>query len=162
MDADRKRSETAPQGRNDMNNREKKYARLRRADGFPTRSPLGFVYQGYMARTTAFERADIPESKIPSGAIRLDENYANPDAEARIYAWMEGDGTIRCWTDAEAIMLTDETARMFSHLISARAIDMSMFDTSQVTDMSSMFYDCVELEHVDLSRFDTSEVIYYQ
>ncbi|WP_290302579.1 BspA family leucine-rich repeat surface protein, partial [Muribaculum intestinale] len=33
-------------------------------------------------------------------------------------------------------------------------LDLSMFDTSRVKDMSRMFYECVSLETVDLSSFD--------
>ena len=36
--------------------------------------------------------------------------------------------------------------------------DLRLLDTSQVTDMSSMFYNCTALQHVDLSGFDTSQV----
>ena len=32
------------------------------------------------------------------------------------------------------------------------------FETSQVTDMSNMFYGCKELEKLDLSKFNTSKV----
>jgi|GEM_PF-5128352 len=42
-----------------------------------------------------------------------------------------------------------------SNLVS---IDLSGLDTSEVTDMTSMFCDCSELETVDVSRLDTSNV----
>ncbi len=37
-------------------------------------------------------------------------------------------------------------------------LDLSNFDTSSVTDMWSMFYGCSNLENLDLSNFDTSSV----
>ena len=40
-------------------------------------------------------------------------------------------------------------------------IDLSNFDTSNVTDMKYMFYDCTNLTSLDLSSFDTSKVVYF-
>lgn len=37
-------------------------------------------------------------------------------------------------------------------------LDLSYFDTSKVTNMSGMFYSCGHLETLDLSTFDTSQV----
>ena len=37
-------------------------------------------------------------------------------------------------------------------------LDVSKFNTSKVTDMSNMFYNCRELTSLDLSNFDTSNV----
>ena len=42
-----------------------------------------------------------------------------------------------------------------SHLTS---LDLSHFDTSNVTSMNSMFYGCSSLTSLDLSSFDTSNV----
>ena len=39
-------------------------------------------------------------------------------------------------------------------------LDLSGFDTSNVTDMSDMFYSCYELTNLDLSTFNTSNVTY--
>jgi surface protein len=39
-----------------------------------------------------------------------------------------------------------------------KTLDLSTWDTSNVTDMSFMFRDCYNLETVILSNFDTSEV----
>ena len=46
---------------------------------------------------------------------------------------------------------------MFPHC-SLTSLDLSNFDTSNVTDMSSMFYGCLNLKSLDLSSFDTSNV----
>jgi surface protein len=47
---------------------------------------------------------------------------------------------------------------MFSYCDNLKSLDLSSFDTSNVTYMSNMFFKCYELEHVDLSSFDTSNV----
>ncbi len=47
---------------------------------------------------------------------------------------------------------------MFDGCKKLTALDVSGFDTSKVTDMGWMFYDCWELTSLDLSGFDTSNV----
>lgn len=48
--------------------------------------------------------------------------------------------------------------QMFSDFENCVSMDLSGFDTSMVTDMSSMFIKCKSLETVDISHFDTSNV----
>jgi surface protein len=47
---------------------------------------------------------------------------------------------------------------MFYNCTSLTEIDLSIFDTSNVTDMSFMFYNSTSLTEIDLSSFDTSNV----
>ena len=47
---------------------------------------------------------------------------------------------------------------MFNDCSSLTALDLSNFDTSQVTSMSGMFNDCSSLTALDVSNFDTSQV----
>ncbi|MBQ9895159.1 MAG: BspA family leucine-rich repeat surface protein, partial [Ruminococcus sp.] len=47
---------------------------------------------------------------------------------------------------------------MFGDCSSLQSLDMSNFDTSNVTNMSCMFANCVSLQSLDLSSFDTSNV----
>ena len=47
---------------------------------------------------------------------------------------------------------------MFWGCDSLESLDLSCFDTSNVTDMASMFNGCSSLESLDLSGFDTSKV----
>ena len=47
---------------------------------------------------------------------------------------------------------------MFYYCSYLTALDLSSFDTSQVTDMSNMFYRCYSLAALDLTSFDTSQV----
>ena len=53
----------------------------------------------------------------------------------------------------------ETTENMFSNCDSIIEIDLSNFNTSQTTDMSSMFYNCASLEKLNLSNLDTSQVI---
>lgn len=135
----------------------KRYVELRDRGGYPA-GPLGYVCRDYMARTTAIDMADIPESEIPADAVRLDMDHGNPDAEYKVYGWMTDDGEIKLWTNADTIRLDDYTAEMFSNLPSVTRIDLSMFSTEGLTSTKDMFLNCKMLESVDLSGFDTTEV----
>ena len=48
---------------------------------------------------------------------------------------------------------------MFHSCSNATSLDLSSFNTSNVTDMSYMFYNCQFLTSLDLSSFDTNNVI---
>ena len=61
--------------------------------------------------------------------------------------------------------LTTKTWGMFSYCSSLVTLDLSSFDTSNVTEMNSpgysyggMFQDCTNLEYINLSNFDTTKV----
>ena len=47
---------------------------------------------------------------------------------------------------------------MFSHCYDLTSLDVSNLDTSQVTNMNSMFFGCSSLTSLDVSNFDTSNV----
>ena len=47
---------------------------------------------------------------------------------------------------------------MFDNCNSLTSLDVSNFDTSKVTDMSNMFNSCQSLTSLDVSNFDTSQV----
>ena len=47
---------------------------------------------------------------------------------------------------------------MFSQCSSLRSLDLSSFNTSKVIDMHLMFYNCTNLESIDLSSFDTENL----
>ena len=51
-----------------------------------------------------------------------------------------------------------DMSSMFSNCGSLTSLDLSNFDTSNVTNMSSMFFSCFNLTSLDLSNFDTSKV----
>ena len=48
---------------------------------------------------------------------------------------------------------------MFSHCKSLSSLDLSNFNTQNVTDMVYMLYNCKSLSSLDLSNFNTQNVI---
>ena len=51
-------------------------------------------------------------------------------------------------------------SHMFYECSSLESIDLSSFNTNNVTDMYSMFFGCTSLESIDLSSFNTNNVTY--
>ena len=47
---------------------------------------------------------------------------------------------------------------MFSFCEKITNLDLSSFDTKNVSDMNSMFYNCNNITNLDLSSFDTKNV----
>ena len=62
--------------------------------------------------------------------------------------------------DLSALDTSEATdmSSMFSGCMSLTSLDISNFDTSKVTNMSSMFSRCMSLTSLDISNFDTSKV----
>ena len=52
----------------------------------------------------------------------------------------------------------DNCAYMFHNCLQLISLDLSNFDTSNVTNMSWMFYSCRNLTSLDVTNFDTSKV----
>ena len=50
---------------------------------------------------------------------------------------------------------------MFSHSLNLTYLDLSSFETKNVTDMNGMFRSCGNLKNIDLSSFNTQKVINY-
>ena len=56
------------------------------------------------------------------------------------------------------IYAPESASQLFYNLSKLTTLDMSVFDTSNVTDMNYMFYNCKTLTSLDVSGFNTSNV----
>lgn len=76
------------------------------------------------------------------------------------YGWFSGFMYLETVTGLEYLNTSNVTNMdsMFSTCRSLTSLDLSSFNTSSVTDMGSMFSNCFELTSLDLSSFDTSNV----
>ena len=88
--------------------------------------------------------------------------------------WYYSSDTNIYWSDEDKVINTDEsvsgqatvtckdvtnTMLMFNGCSNLTSLDLSNFDTSNVTSMEGMFYNCSSLTELDLSNFDTSNTI---
>ena len=87
-----------------------------------------------------------------------DNIVSTSDSSKIIYMWYDA-GTIYWYSEASLIYLNEDSSHMFSSCSSITSLDISSFDTSNVTNMQGMFAVCYGLTELDLSSFDTSNVI---
>ena len=123
--------------------------------------PLYYIDEGYKNKITgSFARnTELSEDEVINlGAVRLDEKYDEQDVEYKIYAWIDENGNCCWWSNAETIVMTDTSNRIFKGMGKIESIDTTGIDTSKVTDMTDMFFDCVDLLNLDVSNLNTSNV----
>lgn len=83
---------------------------------------------------------------FPSLANVSDASYLMDCCYASSISFSEGTSTS-----------TKNMSHMFQYCYYVRELDLSMFNTSQVTNMEGMFYGCT-LDHLNLANFDISKV----
>ncbi len=91
-------------------------------------------------------------------ATPYDEVYANPDSSylfsaSSKFLYLNEVDNIRVLNTSKATNMN----HMFANLGSV-TLDLSNFDTSNLTDMSYMFHSCSNLTSIDLSSFDVGKV----
>ena len=76
------------------------------------------------------------------------------------YLWFDGFQKLMTIEGIGNLNTTDVTnmVSMFYGCLGLTSLDVSKFNTSKVTDMASMFYHCSGLTSLDLSKFDTHNV----
>lgn len=97
-----------------------------------------------------------PEDNNTSGELHYDVNPENP---ADYWDWYPNNFLIKKIVITGDITATGSLHDIFNGFMGLEAIEgLANIDTSQVTDMSDMFYFCHSLTTIDLSNFDTSNV----
>lgn len=69
----------------------------------------------------------------------------------KVYAWtsdVDGEKTLYYYTEADKIFLPENSSSLFSYG-QLKTIDLKLFDSSNVTDMSSMFENCKNITSLD-------------
>ena len=78
------------------------------------------------------------------------------DSDYEIKVWFSSvDNTLYYNTPAPKIFLNPNSANMFLYFTGVIDVDLSHLDSSDVTDMHSMFFNMKALKELDLSHFDT-------
>ena len=98
---------------------------------------------------TAVESWDISEAGDGSVMAYVEETVADEDGNSTYKLTIGGKG---------GIIANESMVGYFDGFNNMTSIDLSVLDTSQVTNMMGMFYDCNKLTNLDVSNFDTSQV----
>ena len=103
--------------------------------------------------TTSIIFTDIT---MPSSATLID---VDEDGDGGVVAWMDGT-TMYVSTQKNGIKVeaNKNSYSMFYECENLTTLDVSNFNTSNVTAMNNMFNGCCKLTTLDLSNFDTSNV----
>ena len=101
---------------------------------------------------------------VPSASTNA-VNIEDEESDYEIKLWLDStDKTAYYYAEPEKVYLNEDSSKMFLPDYSAQKIknilelDLSNFDTSQVTNMFAMFSRMSSLTTLDLSSFDTSQV----
>ena len=78
-------------------------------------------------------------------------------SEKPIYAWFKN-GIIYLYTSSDKIMLNPDSSYQFLRFNGITNLDMTIFDSTYVVDLSGIFSSMDNLQTIDLSGFDTSSV----
>ena len=86
-------------------------------------------------------------------------NIEDEESDYEIKLWLDpADKTAYYYTEPEKVYLNTYVKFMFSFMCNLTTLDLSSFNTSNVTDMRYMFDVTPKLATLDLSNFDTSQV----
>ena len=107
--------------------------------------------------TNKIER--FKKSPVAPAASMNAVNIDDDESECEIKLWLDPtDKTAYYYAETEKVYLNTDSSFMFRYLSSLTSLDLSNFNTSQVTDMQYMFDSMSNLTSLDLSIFDTSNV----
>ena len=98
------------------------------------------------------EEGDCYSFDAETGALTLHGNVTKEALDAL------DKSAVLSITAETGTVLPESCKELFSGFEQAVSIDLSGADTSQVTNMSNMFYGCSGLTDLDVSGFDTSNV----
>ena len=105
----------------------------------------------------AFEH--FKKSPVAPAASTNAKNIEDEESDCEIKLWLNPtDKTAYYYAEPEKVYLNMDSSKMFYDVRSLTSLNLSNFDTSQVTNMQYMFSDMTKLTTLDLSNFDTSKV----
>ena len=105
---------------------------------------------------TGFQQA----ASIPVGMTMTEANIISDPASAYpVYAWFDDSTKIIYWySDADIVEMNVNSQNMFNNCRKITTLDLSMFDTSNVTNMTQMFENDIALTSLNIDGWDTKNV----
>ena len=115
------------------------------------------TYKNKVTKIVTKTNIDVPETAIESWDVSAEGNNS-------VVAYVEDDGTgngtysVTIGGAGGKVIANEDSSGLFYNFTALTKIDLSNFNTINVTDMSGMFYGCSSLTSLDLSHFNTSNV----
>lgn len=86
-------------------------------------------------------------------------NIEDEESDYEIKLWLDStDKTAYYYAETEKVYLNEDSSSMFYYMLDLTSLNLSNFDTSNVTNMAYMFSNMSSLASLDLSNFDTPKV----
>ena len=108
---------------------------------------------GPNATSVVFTNTAIPNDKISSATIA-----STDDSEAKAYMYLDGDTIYVSPEEDNTIIYANEDCSYMFIGYNGISLDLSNFNTSNVTDMNSMFRSCDYLTSLNVSNWNTTNV----
>ena len=106
----------------------------------------------------------VTKTNIDVPATAIEHWDVSEAGDGSVVAYIEDDGSgkgtyqVTIGGDGGKIFANEDSSNLFCAFSSLKEADLSSFDTSNVTNMYSMFYSCIKLTILDLSSFNTGKV----
>ena len=108
--------------------------------------------------TVANKVEHFKKSTTPPTARVSTLNIEDENSDYEIKLWLDpADKTAYYYAEPEKVYLNEDSSNMFDSMSKLVSLDLSNFDTSNVTNMEAMFSDMRNLTSLNLSNFDTSK-----
>ena len=114
------------------------------SDHIPTKPNIKSFKRSTVAPASSISTINIEESDISDYEIKAWYNTA--------------DQAVYYYTEPNVVFLNENSEAMFRWFTKMETIDLSSFNTSEVTTMNTMFYMMNSLKSIDVSGFNTSKV----
>ena len=99
------------------------------------------------------------KSPVAPAASMNAVNIDDEESDYEIKLWLNpADKTAYYYAEPEKAYLNEDSSNIFSYMNGLTTLDLSNFDTSKVTNMTSMFNNTTSLTSLNLSNFNTSNV----
>ena len=128
-----------------------------------TEASIPKLASGYGWYRSSYDKTKITtitlkDSYTPTGSVTETWDASNA-LNKSIMAYRTGNSIIIAGNGSGYIKANEYSSQMFTNFKALTSINgLDILDTSNVTDMSSMFHDCESLNTLNISNFDTSNV----
>ena len=97
-------------------------------------------------------------TSLPSGFNKTkEENILSTDPNEPVYAWFSG-GSLYIYKESGKIVLNGNSSYLFAYFENLNSIDLSLFDTSKVSNMTSMFEGIRNTNTINISSFSSENL----